>query len=148
ASSPDAPVPLHTGLARLLSRRGAWREAEDALRRADREGQEDPEYWRALAILDWHEGMAVHAELSEGRAALYDGDTERADRLYSQGLAKADARPAGRAGDDAKAAFTALLDGAERRYDSDAALGVASAAVERWPQEPFFLRRCAELLLE
>ncbi len=146
-AAPDAPVALQAGAARLLARKGDWRAAATALSPLEADAGDggpaatDPDYWEVLGVLERNAGRRVEAALAEGRAAYHSGELARAERIYRSALAGA--REAG-----AKALYAALLSGAERRFDSAAGLRDATEAAARWPREPFFLRRRAELLLE
>lgn len=143
ARLPEAPLSAATEGAVLLAARGKWTEAEALLARVADEGRESPHYWRAQTAIAQHAGRREAEALARGREAYYAGDPWKAEAIYQAAVGPPTLRSA-----DARALFQALIDSAERRFDSRTALAHASQAVSRWPADPSFLRKQAELLLE
>lgn len=141
ARLPEPPTAALTGAARLLAASGRVSEAAGLLNQAPAEALDHPEYWETAALLAQRRSDATGAALARGRSQRAAGDPWTAETSWRRAL------PSG-GGEPAKALLRALVESEEGRFDGAAALRDALAGVTRWPRDPFFLRRAAELLLE
>jgi tetratricopeptide (TPR) repeat protein len=140
ARLPDAPGEAVLGLAELLARGGQAADAGALLRRVQGDDLKSPAYWRAALQVERSKGNAVAAALAEGYLNFYSGDPWQAEAIWKAALPKAK-------GDDARELYAALHNSAFKRQEPQAALRYATEAVQRWPSDPYFLKRRAEVLL-
>jgi tetratricopeptide (TPR) repeat protein len=139
---PSAPPRAAINAARLMVREGLWKNADAALARVETESKEDPLFWEVRAQVSGHLYHPLQAVLDRGRSLFHSGDPWAAESLYRRSIRQYASSP------NVQDVWAALVRSAEERNDSRAALTYASDACAKWPKEPFFLRRRAELLLE
>ncbi|HLV78994.1 MAG TPA: tetratricopeptide repeat protein, partial [Chthonomonadaceae bacterium] len=140
AALPDAPGSAAISAARLLAGEGQSGDAERRLRQVRKEDTETPAYWQAWNAIARDRKQPVQEAMTRGYAAFYGGDPWQAERIWQQALPAA--KP-----DDAKELYAAIHNSAFRRHDMDVAARFADAAAARWPDDPYFLKRQAEVLL-
>ncbi|HZT42869.1 MAG TPA: tetratricopeptide repeat protein [Chthonomonadaceae bacterium] len=140
AALPDAPGSAAIGAARILAEEGRADDAERLLKQVRKEDTETPAYWQAWNRIAQDRKQPVQEALTRGYAAFYGGDPWQAERVWQQILPQAQT-------DDAKELYAAIHNSAFRRHDMDVAARFADAAAARWPKDPYFLKRRAEVLL-
>ena len=140
AALPDAPSRALTGAATILAQTGRTGEAERLLRQIRHEDEEMPAYWQAWNAIARARKQPVQEAVTRGYAAFYGGDPWQAEAIWRSIL------PAAK-GDDAREIYAAIHNSAFRRHDMDVADRFAEEASSRWPDDAYFLKRRAEVLL-
>lgn len=146
ARTAEVPLSTRVDVAYVMTQVGRWEQAEAALQDLQDDAIEEPGYWRALAALEAHKRRSGLELLARGKAAFHAGDPWTAERLYARGLQRVAAPEP--VIEVRRALHQALLDSAERRFDTPGAQRYAASALKAFPRDPIFLRRRGELLLE
>ncbi len=134
--SPEATV----GLAQLLAKSGKGTEAAAVLSRLSKADSANPAYWQVRQEMEQAKGNRVAAGLAQGYALYYGGDPRRAETVWQKILPLA-------TGSDAHELYAALHNSAFKRQDPQSALRWTTEALQRWPNDPYFHKRHAEVLL-
>lgn len=142
AGLPDAPARAAVNAARLQADDQLWKAADATLARVEKESAADPEFWAVRARVSRQLFGPLQAALDDGRGRYERGDPWAAERLYRETIQRFGSAA------ELREAWAALVRSAESRSDSRTALDAVTRAQSRWPDDPFFLRRRAELLLE
>jgi tetratricopeptide (TPR) repeat protein len=137
---PDAPPDTVIGAAKLLAESGKLDEADRMLDRAPAEARKSPDYWDAAAAIAAGRKHAAAEQTARGYAAYNGGDPWGAEAIWRAAVKTA---PPELAHD----LYAAMYESATRREDAATALNVATEALNRWPNDPYFLRSRAEMLL-
>ncbi len=140
ARLPGAPPQAFVEAARQLVRAGRLAEAAERLRHVGPADQKNPSYWQVQSLLAQHLKQPGIVQLAQGYAVFYGGDPWQAEAIWRAALPSAK-------GDDAHELYAVLENSASLRQDPQAALRYATEAVNRWPNDPYFLDRLANVRL-
>jgi tetratricopeptide (TPR) repeat protein len=140
ARLPEAPPAALIGAAEILIGQGQLEAGKWWLDRVGKNDQKSPRYWEAQARLAEKRQDRPGALLAAGYAAYFRGDPWEAETLWEKALPLA-------SGEDARELFAGIYNSAFLRQDAPKALRIATQAGTRFPGDPYFLKRRAEVLL-
>ena len=103
--------------------------------------REHPGYWRVVAKDRMANGQSTAAGIAKGYAAFYDGLPIDAEQTWASILVKA-------TGSDRREIFAALFNSAYKRQDSPLAQKWVDRALLEFPDDMWFRKRRAEVLVQ
>jgi len=103
--------------------------------------REHPGYWRVIAKDRLAQGQTTAAGIAKGYAAFYDGLPLDAEQTWASILEKA-------TGPDRRELFAALFNSAYKRQDSPLAQKWVDRALSEFPDDMWFRKRRAEVLIQ
>lgn len=143
----NAPARARFHAARLLAENHNSKKAQDLLRALDEQAShdaaEDPFYWKAwsqISKLETGKSREILMGINGGYLAFYSGDPVGAETTWRQTIPLA-------SDEDRHEIYAAIYNSAFRRHDTDTALSITSDALKFRPNDPYFLKRRAEILL-
>lgn len=137
---PDAPPLALLGAARVLMAQSKTEEAARMLSLVPASEQKSAAFWKQQAALERLRKRMVPQRIAEGYAAYYAGDPWQAERTWQQIAPQAQ-------GEDARELFAGIYNSAFLRQDVQTAFRAATDALKRFPNDPYFMKRRAEILL-
>ncbi|MDX1931125.1 MAG: tetratricopeptide repeat protein [Capsulimonadales bacterium] len=136
----NPPTEAKIGLGRTLLETKQVDRAMSLLQNVNPAETRRADYWELIERAETLRRKPVDAAISRGYALYYGGKPREAEAVWKAALPKT-------TGKDTEELYAALHNSAYRRQEPEPALRYAQEAVRKFPRDPFFLKRNAEVLL-